>query len=75
MADAIDSKSIVRKGVWVRLPPPALLQRPGTMPGFCLSLAAMVRLPQTEVNLMMAGCGQLWVLYEVLTLALFRATL
>ena len=26
MADATDSKSVVRKGVWVRLPPPAPLQ-------------------------------------------------
>jgi hypothetical protein len=24
MADAMDSKSIIRKGVWVRLPPPAI---------------------------------------------------
>jgi hypothetical protein len=24
MADAADSKSVARKGVWVRLPPPAL---------------------------------------------------
>ena len=40
MADAIDSKSIVRKGVWVRLPPPAHKQRPGTTPGFCLFLTA-----------------------------------
>lgn len=75
MADAIDSKSIVRKGVWVRLPPPAPLQRPGNLPGFCLSLAAMVRLPQTEVNLLMSGGGQPWAMCEVLTLALFRATL
>ncbi len=27
MADAMDSKSIVRKGVWVRIPPPALSDR------------------------------------------------
>lgn len=25
MADATDSKSVARKGVWVRLPPPVLL--------------------------------------------------
>jgi hypothetical protein len=28
MADAADSKSVARKGVWVRLPPPAPMQIP-----------------------------------------------
>jgi hypothetical protein len=29
MADAADSKSVARKGVWVQVPPPALLIRHG----------------------------------------------
>lgn len=29
MADALDSKSSTRKGVWVRLPPPVLKKRKG----------------------------------------------
>ena len=29
MADALDSKSSVRKGMWVRLPPPVLYIRKG----------------------------------------------
>ncbi len=33
MADAMDSKSIVRKGVWVRLPPPAIPDKCRLLPG------------------------------------------
>ncbi len=29
MADAADSKSVARKGVWVRLPPPVVLNTLG----------------------------------------------
>jgi hypothetical protein len=31
MADAADSKSVARKGVWVQVPPPALQQPRGKM--------------------------------------------
>ena len=33
MADAMDSKSIVRKDMWVRLPPPALKSPPAGVEG------------------------------------------
>ncbi len=33
MADAADSKSVARKGVWVQVPPPAL-QKPRERAGF-----------------------------------------
>ena len=33
LADALDSKSGIRKGVWVRAPPPALLKKPQTLCG------------------------------------------
>jgi hypothetical protein len=32
MADAADSKSVARKGVWVQVPPPALQKRPERAP-------------------------------------------
>ena len=38
LADATDSKSVARKGVWVRPPPPV---------GFTVSKSLQKRLPQT----------------------------
>ena len=35
MADAADSKSVARKGVWVQVPPPALRKR-REVPGFAI---------------------------------------
>ena len=35
MADAADSKSVARKGVWVQVPPPVLLKPRGRM-GFAI---------------------------------------
>ena len=37
LADETDSKSVVRKGVWVRVPPPAPIKKTGLAPVFFIA--------------------------------------
>ena len=44
MADDADSKSVVRKGVWVQVPPPAL-KKPVAFTGFFYDIGNFSEIP------------------------------
>ena len=61
MADATDSKSVSRKGVWVRVPPPVLGAVPGSTFGPVTSGGIPVSDSRTpRCDLLVSSCTSHW---------------